>query len=357
MIAVDAMGGDYAPLIAVKGAYNAAKKGIAVKLFGQQLIITELLDQFDRNWSALPISIVHCNEIIEMAEEPSRAVFKKKNSSLHRAILSVSAQECSAFVSAGHSGAVLVSSVLSFGKIHGISRPALGTYLPTKKGWVFCIDLGANTDCKPDYLRQFAYMGSTYVRLTKDIEKPRVGLLSNGSERYKGSLLVKEAYDLLEKSSLNFIGNIEAKEIFNDYVDVIVCDGFAGNVLLKSIQGTASAFKEWLMQEYQSNVFNKIIGLLTKPIFNRMKKKMDYTQYGGALLLGVEAPVVVAHGSSDEVAIENAIIFANKVVNDGLVSRFNYSLSETLMQENVMHHHDELRGLENNKSEQIVTQL
>jgi glycerol-3-phosphate acyltransferase PlsX len=333
MIAVDAMGGDFAPVIAVRGAFNAAKKGVAVKLFGQEPIISSLLDEFDSNWEKLPISIVHCTETIGMAEEPSRAIFKKKNSSLLKAIQSVAHQDCSAFVSAGHSGAILVSSVISLGKVEGITRPALGTFLPTKNGSVFCLDLGANTDCKPEFLYQFAVMGNCYVQLTKGIEHPRVALLSNGAERYKGSQLIKETYTLLEQSSLRFMGNIESKEIFNNYADVIVCEGFSGNVMLKAIQGTVSSMKIWMQQEFQRDLIGKVAGLLSRHVFKRLSKKIDYSQHGGALLLGVNAPVIVAHGSSDAIALENAILNAHTIVNEAIVSRFNFSLAEILQQD------------------------
>lgn len=333
MIAVDAMGGDYAPYIAVKGAYNAAKKGIPVALYGQQPLIVSLLTSFDAKWQRLSIKIVHCTESIAMSEEPSRSVIAKKDSSIVRAMQAVAQQEASAFVSAGHSGAVLVSAIFLLGKTEGVLRPALATFLPTNMGQLLCLDLGANTDCKPEYLKQFAIMGYLYSQLIKGIDRPRVALLSNGSERYKGSQLVKEAYVMLEHERINFHGNIEAKEVFDGYIDVLVCDGFSGNILLKAVQGSAHAIKNWLRKEYESSWFGKIVGFLSISILKKIQNKIDYKQYGGAFLLGVKAPVVVAHGSSDEVALENSIILAHNAVKGGTISRFNYALAEWIMKE------------------------
>lgn len=334
MIAVDAMGGDFAPHSIVQGSYRAALKGISVALYGQENLIIHALNQLDTNWAQLPIKVVDCSEIIGMAEEPTRGIIKKKDSSLVCALQAVKDKKAKAVVSAGNSGAALVGGMLYLGKLDGISRPAIGAFLPTKNGSTFVIDLGANTDCKPEFLKQFAFMGAAFVTLVKNIAVPRVGLLSNGTEQYKGSMAVKQAYGLLEQSGLNFIGNIEARDLFNDYADVIVCDGFVGNVTLKTIQGTANFINELMGREFRSSLFTKILGFISQPIFKRLKKNIDYNRQGGALLLGVNAPLIIAHGCSDAYAIENAISFADTAVNNRLIERFNNFYKTFMQQDN-----------------------
>lgn len=337
MIAIDAMGGDFSPQVAVFGAYRAAKKGIPVMLFGQQALIADLLTQCNAQWRQFPIEIVHCTESIGMSEEPSRSIIRKKDASIVRAMEYLAQQKVSAFVSAGHSGAILTAAVLILKRTDGIMRPALSAFIPTPNGPVFCLDLGANTDCKPEYLRQFALMGSLFLQKEKGIAQPRVALLSNGAERFKGSQVVKQAYGLLENAPVHFVGNLEPKELFNGYADVIVTDGFIGNVVLKTVQGSAQAMRQWIVQEFNRSWATKALGFLTKPIFKRLEKTIDYTQYGGALLLGVNGPVIVAHGSSNEVALENAIAYAHHCSKEGTIARFNYALIEQLNEENVSH--------------------
>lgn len=339
MIAVDAMGGDYAPQAIVYGAFNAARRGISVSLYGDSSQLVPLLEQCAithniKSWKALPIEIVHTTEKICMHDEPSRAVLHKKDSSLVRAVQAVRDGKAKAIVSAGNSGAALVAGTLILGRVDGILRPAIGDFLPTKTGSIFCIDLGANTDCKPEYLEQFAIMGVAYVKLMSGITSPRVALLSNGSEPYKGSLVVKQAYERLQNSALNFVGNLESRDMFDDQADVIVCDGFVGNVLLKGIQGTARAMMAWIDQERKASWRYSLGLLLSKGLFRSLKQKIDYAKKGGALLLGVHSPLIIAHGCSNADAIEQAIIFAHQVVEEKRIERFNEIIKVQLAQDN-----------------------
>lgn len=335
MVAVDVMGGDFAPQALVLGAYQAARRGISITLFGDVTQIHELLHTISLNnkqcWKDLPIKLEHCSEIIGMEEEPSRSVLNKKDSSLVRSMQAVADGTAQAIVSAGNSGACLVAGTLILGRTHNVLRPAIGGFLPTQHGSVFFIDLGANTDCKPEYLEQFAYMGHVFVSMTKNIERPRIALLSNGSEPYKGSLAVKQAYERLQHASLNFIGNIEARDTFDDKADVIVCDGFIGNIVLKSMQGTTRAMIDWIHQERMKSWLHTLGLYLSKGLFRNLKKKIDYAQKGGALLLGLNYPLIVAHGCSNAQAIENAIMFAHDVVQKCVVPEFNATLQQLLM--------------------------
>jgi len=261
-----------------------------------------------------------------MDEDPIRGVLRKKDSSIVRALQAVHTGKAHAFVSAGNSGAVMAAATIVVGRVPGVIRPAIGSFLPTTHGSLFCLDLGANPDCKPEYLAQFAYMGYAYVRIAKQITQPRIALLSNGHESYKGSALVKSAFDLISKTDLEFIGNIEARDIFSGRADVIVTDGFTGNVLLKGIQGTAKAVMDWMKDEAARSFILKILLGVAYPLLKRIKNKIDYARTGGALLLGVNKPVVIAHGSSRSCAIMQAILFAQKTVEEQITPTFNETL-------------------------------
>lgn len=323
MIALDAMGGDYAPQVAVEGAISAAKKGIQIALFGDQEHLEKLLDFGDRHWRNLPISIVHCSQAVGMAEEPTKAV-RKADASMVKAIQAVAAGECSAVVTAGNSGAALVAGTLFVDRIPGILRPALGNFVPTiNSGSIFCIDLGATTECKPEYFEQFGVMGHVYVRQMRGIECPRIGLLSNGHEAYKGSLLVKQAYALLQENhAINFVGNIEARDLLDGHADVLVCDGFTGNVMLKVLQGGVRALFQVLKEAQRTSWRAKIALFLCRGPLRAIKEKTDYARVGGALLLGLKKPIVVSHGCSKAQAIEQALVFAHCMANEGLYERF-----------------------------------
>jgi glycerol-3-phosphate acyltransferase PlsX len=330
MIAVDVMGGDYAPQEAIQGALAAAKKGVPLILFGNQDKVMPLLSHYYPRWRSLPIELVHCSDSIDMDEDPLKAILRKKDSSIMRALQAVNAGKAAAFVSAGNSGAVVAAATIIVGRVAGVLRPAIGTFLPTNHGSLFCLDLGANPDCKPEYMVQFAHMGYAYTRLIKHIAQPRVALLSNGHESYKGSALVRQTFELLSQTDLEFVGNIESRDIFSGRADVIVTDGFTGNILLKSIQGTAKAVMDWMKDETSKSIMLKALLKLTYPLLKRIKNKIDYARTGGALLLGVNKPVIIAHGSSREEAITQAILFAHKTVDEKIIPTFNEALKDLL---------------------------
>ena len=328
MIAVDAMGGDHAPREVIVGALDAAKKGIAVLLCGDLAIIEKTLASVEPNWRSFSISIEDCTQTIRMDEDPSRAVMAKKDSSLIRAVQAVASGRAHAFVSAGNSGAVLMASSAIIGRTNGVLRPAVGSFIPTHSDSIFCLDLGVNAQTQAEHLVQFAFMGHVYVSIVKQMARPRIALLSNGHEPYKGTPTTKSAYQLLKATALNFVGNLEARELFKDTADILVCDGFAGNVLLKSIQGTADLLFTWLKQEARSSWKSSFLLWLNKGIFKKLMQKSDYAATGGALLLGVKQPVVLAHGRSSASAIKNAIRFAQQVIDDKRVITFNQKLAE-----------------------------
>ncbi|KKP35542.1 MAG: Phosphate acyltransferase [candidate division TM6 bacterium GW2011_GWF2_32_72] len=327
MIAVDAMGGDHAPFEIVAGAYEAAKLGVSVCLFGDEIQIYSILKKLDATWRSYPIFVEHSSEIIEMGEEPSRSVLRKKDSSLVRAAQAVADKTCTAVISAGNSGAALVVGTLILGRLNGIERPAIGSFLPTENGEIFCIDIGANADCKPQYLKQFGMMGQVYCNMVKGVENPSVVLLSNGTECHKGSCLVKESFDVLKNSKLNFIGNVEPINLFTCGADVLVCDGFSGNILLKTMQGTSNVFSSWLKKEYSSSLFRRLIGAMNYFVLQGLKAKTDYKKRGGALLFGVNHPLIIAHGRSTSLAIKNAILQVSEMVQKDFLKIFNDKLS------------------------------
>lgn len=327
MIAVDAMGGDRAPDAIVQGAVAAAKQGVPILLCGKK---EALFSALPSDWDTLPISLEFCEQEIGMEQDPGRAVRSKPDSSLMRAMKAVASGRASAFFSAGNSGAVLVASVVQCGRVPGLYRPAVGTFLPARNGSFFCLDVGGTVDCKAAYLYQFALMGHAYLSVTQKMEYPRIGLLSNGHEPFKGSAEVKKAYGLLSQSSLNFIGNIEAREAAEGIVDVLVCDGFVGNVMLKAIQGTARTLFSWIKDEAKKSWFQTACLWLNRNLFRAIKKKADYASVGGALLLGIKKPIIIAHGRSDANAVLNGILFADQVVKEGRVQKFNTMLQELI---------------------------
>jgi phosphate acyltransferase len=294
MIAVDVMGGDHAPYVVLEGALAAAKKTIPVVLYGPQELIISWLDEHACGWEIYPITIVDAPDIIAMDDEPVRAVCKKPSSSLVKAAVGVAEGRCSAVLSAGNSGALMAAATLCIGKSDGVERPAIAGLLPVISGEVLALDLGANIECRPHHLLQFAHMGNAYAQSTLLVQHPRIGLLANGHEEGKGSPLIKEAHISLKKETLNFVGNVEPYDIFAGKVDVVVCDGFSGNVLLKTMEAVAEL------------IASKID--LTQA--QALKSHFSYQRCGGALLLGIKRPVIVCHGCSDAKAIENAITTA-----------------------------------------------
>jgi glycerol-3-phosphate acyltransferase PlsX len=309
-VAVDAMGGDHAPAEIVRGALRAVTElHIPVILVGRrELLETELARiEGPETVSRARLSIVDAREVVEMDEHPANAVRAKRDSSVVRACALVAEGRASAAVSAGNSGAVLAAALFTVKRIPGIARPAIGALLPSRGARTFLLDVGANTDCKPEWLVQFALMGAVYARTMLGVTAPRVGLLSNGEEPGKGSQLVQDAYPLLEASAMHFTGNVESKELFTGACDVAVCDGFVGNIALKTAEGVGEYLFAALRDAAMSSLGGKVGGQLLKPRLRAIRDGIDYRHTGGALLLGVAGEVVIAHGRSDSLAIMNAI--------------------------------------------------
>jgi glycerol-3-phosphate acyltransferase PlsX len=318
-IALDAMGGDHGPEELIAGALLAAKQAqLKVSLVGDEVLLRSFLDKIaiDSKISSL-IQIVHSSQVVEMNEHPVDAVRKKKDSSIMVAFDLVRQNEADAVVSAGNSGATMAAAVRVLGRLTGVARPGIASFFPTLKKPVVLMDVGANVDCRPLHLYQFAVMASCFSRIF-DIDRPRVGLLTIGEEGGKGNQLVKESYALLKNSSLNFIGNVEGRDVFQGDVDVIVCDGFVGNICLKVSEGLAEAAMQMLRNEILKSLSAKIGYLLARPAFRAFKKRVDYAEYGGAPLLGINGTGIVCHGKSSAQAIKNAILEANKMVRNNV---------------------------------------
>ncbi len=305
-LALDAMGGDYAPQETVAGALLAASEGVPVVLVGDE---ARLGEELERQGGSLPI--VHAPEFISM-EEHATEVRKKRQASIVVATRLVKEGQASAVVSMGHTGATMASALFVLGRIRGIERPALLAELPahTPSGKVHVIDAGANADVKPRQLLQFATMGSAYAEHVYALKRPRVGLLSIGEEATKGNRLVLEAHALLKKSDLNFIGNVEGRDIMTGKADVVVCDGFVGNVVLKLAEGEAKAIFRWLKEALEQSTRAKLGALLLKDALKRLVARLDPAEYGAMPLLGVKGPVFIGHGASDKKAVKNALLRA-----------------------------------------------
>jgi phosphate acyltransferase len=314
-IAVDAMGGDHAPQAIVEGAILAAREypKIEVILVGDKFRISALLNHVEK----LPksISIQHASEVIEMGESPLLGLRKKKDSSIAVAVQLVKEGRADAVVSAGNTGAVVTATKLKLRFLEGIERPAIGTVFRHNKGVSLLLDAGANIDCIPRHLFEFAIMGSDYAKEILGYPKPRVGLLSIGEEASKGNELTKEVFSMLEKTNLNFIGNVEGRDLLTGAADVIICDGFVGNVVLKVGESVAVYFKELMKKEFTSNPIRKLGALLLTGAFRSIARKADYAEYGGAPLIGVRGTCIICHGRSNPKAIKNAIRVASEVVS------------------------------------------
>ena len=306
-IAVDIFGGDNSPSALIDGCVDAAKLYDDVEFIftGDERIITDYMSE--KGYGSSRISIIDAPETITCGEQPKVAIKRKKNSSLVKALELVASKEADAFVSAGSTGAVLAGATLIVRRIKGVKRPALAPVMPTVKGPVLLIDCGANVDCKPNYLQQFAVMGSAYMKKVCGIDAPRVGLINNGAEAEKGNELTKSAYKLLENTDINFVGNCEARYTMTGDYDVLVCDGFVGNAVLKCTEGVARSVMSIMKQELMASPITKLGALISKSGFKRVKKRMDYTEYGGAPLLGINGCIIKAHGSSNAKAITSAI--------------------------------------------------
>ncbi len=317
-IVIDAMGGDNAPVATVKGAVEAIKNyDIDVILAGNESMIKEQLAKYDHTREK--IEIIHCSEIITNEDRPVSAIREKKDSSMAVALKLVKEKKADAIVSAGNTGALLAGGLLILGRIKGIDRPALAPTYPTTDGISVLIDGGANSDCKPRNLLEFGIMGSVYAEKVLEIRRPRVGIVNIGIEEEKGSEIVKEAYKLCKNGPFNFKGNIEARDIPAGYADVIVCDGFTGNVILKLTEGLADSIFRLLKEEFVKNPLRKIGASLLKSGLKDFKERFDYTEYGGAPFLGVKGVLIKAHGSSDAKAVKNAIRQGIKFIENDVI--------------------------------------
>ena len=332
-IFVDAMGGDNAPKAPVEGAIEALRRypEISVVLAGVLPKIEPLLagaeDVRDR------IELVDAPEIISNDESPVMGVRTKKQSATVIGMLMLRDKQVDGFVSAGSTGAVLAGGMFRLGRIPGVERPALAPLMPNGKGYFLLIDCGANVDCQPHYLQQFGVMGDAYMRGVMGMEKPRVGLINIGAESEKGNALVKATYPLMEQAPYHFVGNVEARDITNDVADVMVADGFAGNLILKFMEGLAGTLLGIIKQEMMADTRCKIGAVIAKPAFKRVKKLMDYTEVGGAPLLGVQGAVVKAHGSSNAHAMSCAIGQVIKMVDGHVVEIIEKGVADMLPQE------------------------
>lgn len=314
-IAIDAMGGDYAPYEIIKGAIMAAREyGVALQLVGQESKINAELAK--HNIHGLDIELKQADEVIEMDESPGSAIRRKRNSSIVVAVDAVAKGESQALVAAGSTGAAMAASLFGLGRLPGIDRPAIAVCLPTMDKPVVILDAGANSSCEPEMLYQFAVMGSVFSSLILNAQNPRVGILNIGGESSKGNSLTQNTYKLLAQNQehINFIGNVEGRELFMGVCDVIVCDGFVGNITLKVTEGVANMIVKMLKDELTSSIWAKVGALVAKPALKKLKKKSDYEEYGGALLLGIKGVCVIAHGGSKAYAIKNAIRVAKESI-------------------------------------------
>jgi glycerol-3-phosphate acyltransferase PlsX len=323
------MGGDQAPGIEVEGAVAAARQWrIPVMLVGDSARIGAELAK--HRIEGLDITVRHASEVVGMHDSASDAVRKKKDSSIRVAFNLVKNGEAQAVVSAGNSGATMAAGMFVLGRIKGIDRPAIATIMPNRRDNTLVLDVGGNVDCKPQHLAQFALMGEVYARHVLGKQTPRVGLLSNGEEECKGNELTRGAHRLLKGTSSSYIGYVEGRDVFNGAADVVVCDGFVGNVVLKLSEGLADAIGAMLKQEIGGRWLAKIGYLLARPAFQAFKKKVDYAEYGGAPLLGIQGTGVICHGGSSSKAIQNAIFQAResvaKAINEALVVQLRKSL-------------------------------
>ncbi|QHT60613.1 phosphate acyltransferase PlsX [Paenibacillus lycopersici] len=325
-IAVDAMGGDHAPSEIVKGALQAALEmpEVTIILVGDtEQIKTHLGANVPSN-----VEIVHADDVIGPDDEPVKAVRRKKGSSMVMAGQMVRDGQAEAMMSAGNTGALMTTALLVVGRLEGIERPALGTMLPTMDdAGVLALDLGANMDAKPEHLLQYAIMGSIYRARMNGLDKPRVGLLNVGTEAMKGNELTKAAFDLLEAAPIHFIGNVEARDVLVRNCDVLICDGFAGNIMLKAMEGTAGTLFKTLRDIFSNSLITKLAASVLMPKLRVLRKKMDYNEHGGAPLLGINGLVFKCHGSSDVKAVRNTVRQAKLAIQSNLVSSIAAEIS------------------------------
>ncbi len=333
-IAVDAMGGDFAPEATVDGAIQAARVArgnYEIVLVGDEQKIRKELSRFSAD--KLPISIYHASQIIGMEESPTRALKSKKDSSLVVATDLLKSGKADAVVSAGNTGAFMASALLTLGRLPGVHRPGLGSFIPNEESVCVVIDVGANSDCKPINLLQFAIMGSVYIEHIFDIRNPKVGLLSMGEEESKGNELVRDAHQILKKSKLNFIGNVEGRDILKGTAELVVCDGFVGNIVLKFAESIIGMFTRTLKKSVGKNIPANLGAVLMKPAFRKLRQLMDYQEYGGVPLLGLNGICIVCHGRSTPKAIRSAIREASKMFALDMNRKMQEALAGTAFQE------------------------
>jgi glycerol-3-phosphate acyltransferase PlsX len=316
-IAVDAMGGDYGPAVVVEGAVAAAREfGATVILIGDKAAIEREVSRLGAEGGA--VEVRHASQVVGMAESPSQALRRKRDSSLRVAAQLVKDGEAAAFISAGNTGAAMAIAMFVIGVLPGVDRPALAAVLPNLRRFTVLLDVGANVDPKPAHLLQFAVMGHIYARDILGYDNPRVGLLSVGEEEGKGNELTKETYDQLKDSSLNFVGNVEGRDIYNGRCDVVVTDGFTGNVALKISESLAEMLGAMIKEELMRDIRSKLGASLAIPAFARFKRRVDYTEMGGAPLLGIDGAAIVCHGASPVKAIKNAVRIAGEWATAGV---------------------------------------
>lgn len=321
------MGGDFAPGVVVSGALHAARRrGVAVILTGPEAILQDEIEVHGGAADAM-VRIVDAPDTVAMDESPLTAHRRKPGSSVRVAAALVARGEAAALFSAGHTGATFLSALAAFGVMPGVDRPALAVTVPTRAGAAILLDAGANVDCRPEHLFQFGVLGAAYARLVLNLDHPKVGLLSIGEEAGKGTGLVREAHALLQQAPIDFLGNLEAREFFSGRADVIVCDGFTGNIALKVGEGLVDAAEEMLREEIGSELVSQVGALLTRRAFARFKQRVDYAESGGALLLGLNGVAVIGHGRSSAQAIENGIATAARLVEKRVVPRLAEALA------------------------------
>ena len=328
-IALDAMGGDYAPDVTVAGAIEAVSEyDVEVVLVGDKDRLSEVLRE--KRYPANRISIFHASEVAGMDESPVAVLRKKKDSSIRKAVELVKTGKADAAVSAGHSGVAMAMALFLLGKVPGVDRPAIAAIMPSLTGHFVLLDAGANVDCKPENLLEFAHMGNAYYKAIFNEPVPKVALLSIGEEDTKGNELTKEAFKLLKGSKgFNFTGNIEGKDVFAGHADVIVCDGFVGNIVLKTSEGLAETIIKMLKREIANVATGKLGYLMIKPAIRNFKKRTDYDEYGGAPLLGINGTCIISHGRSSARALKNAIRVASEMarqrVHENIATALNAS--------------------------------
>jgi glycerol-3-phosphate acyltransferase PlsX len=326
VIAVDAMGGDRAPGAVVEGALLAARElHLEVALVGPSQLLHDEIARHDRGDGR--IDIIEAPDVIGIDESPLAALRRKPGASIRIAAGLVQSGQAGALFSAGHSGATMLAAHGAFGMLPGAERPALAVTVPTQSGEAVLLDAGANVECRPDHLVQFAHLGAAYAQVILDVLRPRVGLLSIGEEPGKGTDLIREAHQRLATAPLNFIGNLEARDLFSGRADVIVCDGFTGNIALKVGEGLVDALEQMLREELGSALVSQIGALLTRRAFARLRQRVDYAEYGAAPLLGVQGLALIGHGRSSPRAVASGVALAARLADAGLVTRLGAALA------------------------------